>query len=128
MPNPSIDYSNKLISLISGVHLYYYGCTKAYRKKIINCGKLYGGMHRFVPMYAIRIGARVTEIPVTHLSPSLREIEVWDREDRQSHPRHGCHQVSERLHGKAYASIRELRPDKFTFQMSERDTHASCSV
>ena len=63
---PSI-IANKLISLISGVHLHDYGCTlKAYRKDIIKGVKLYGEMHRFVPIYATWEGARVTEIPVAH--------------------------------------------------------------
>ena len=65
---PSI-IANKLISLISGVHLHDYGCTlKAYRKDIIKGVKLYGEMHRFVPIYATWEGARVTEIPVAHYS------------------------------------------------------------
>ena len=63
---PSI-IANKLISLISGVHLHDYGCTlKAYRKDIIKGVKLYGEMHRFVPIYATWMGAKVTEIPVAH--------------------------------------------------------------
>jgi glycosyltransferase involved in cell wall biosynthesis len=59
--------ANRLISVISGVHLHDYGCTlKAYRKEIIKEVKLYGEMHRFVPIYATWHGARVTEVPVTH--------------------------------------------------------------
>jgi glycosyltransferase involved in cell wall biosynthesis len=61
------NIANKLISLISGVHLHDYGCTlKAYRKDIIKGVKLYGEMHRFLPIYATWEGARVTEIPVAH--------------------------------------------------------------
>jgi dolichol-phosphate mannosyltransferase len=59
--------ANRLISRISGVHLNDYGCTlKAYRRDIIKDVKLYGEMHRFVPIYARWMGARVTEIPVKH--------------------------------------------------------------
>ena len=44
--------ANKLISKISGVNLKDYGCTlKAYRKKIIKGVRLYGEMHRFIPIY-----------------------------------------------------------------------------
>lgn len=59
--------ANKLISWIGGVHLHDYGCTlKAYRKDILKNIRLYGEMHRFIPIYAQWIGARVSEIPVQH--------------------------------------------------------------
>ncbi len=59
--------ANRLISTISGVHLHDYGCSlKAYRRHIIKGVKLYGEMHRFIPIYASWQGARVTEIPVRH--------------------------------------------------------------
>jgi glycosyltransferase involved in cell wall biosynthesis len=63
---PSI-IANRLISAISGVHLHDYGCTlKAYRADVLKGVKLYGEMHRFVPIYASWQGAKVTEIPVQH--------------------------------------------------------------
>ena len=59
--------ANKLISKISGVKLSDYGCTlKAYRRSIIADVKLYGEMHRFLPIYASWAGARTIEIPVNH--------------------------------------------------------------
>lgn len=59
--------ANALISRVSGVHLHDYGCSlKAYRRQVLEGVKLYGEMHRFVPIYAAWNGARVTEIPVTH--------------------------------------------------------------
>jgi glycosyltransferase involved in cell wall biosynthesis len=59
--------ANWLISKISGVHLHDYGCSlKAYRREVIKGVKLYGEMHRFIPIYATWQGARVAEIPVTH--------------------------------------------------------------
>lgn len=59
--------ANRLISLISGVHLHDYGCTlKAYRVDVIKGHRLYGEMHRFIPIYATWMGARVCEIPVRH--------------------------------------------------------------
>jgi glycosyltransferase involved in cell wall biosynthesis len=61
--------ANKLISTISGVPLHDYGCSlKAYRRNVIKGVKLYGEMHRFIPIYASWMGARVTEIPVSHHS------------------------------------------------------------
>lgn len=59
--------ANRLISLISGVHLHDYGCSlKAYRRTVLEDVRLYGEMHRFVPIYATWQGARVTELPVEH--------------------------------------------------------------
>jgi dolichol-phosphate mannosyltransferase len=64
--------ANWMISRISGVRLSDYGCTlKAYRRDVIKGVKLYGEMHRFIPIYATWLGARVTEIPVRH-HPRLR--------------------------------------------------------
>jgi len=63
--------ANGLISRISGVHLHDYGCTlKVYRRSVIGGVRLYGEMHRLVPIYAAWYGARITELPVTH-SPRL---------------------------------------------------------
>ncbi|MBK1664701.1 glycosyltransferase [Rhodospirillum rubrum] len=59
--------ANWLISTISGVHLKDYGCTlKAYRREVLSGYRLYGEMHRFVPIYARWQGAKITEIPVRH--------------------------------------------------------------
>ena len=59
--------ANRIISVVSGVRLHDYGCTlKAYRRDVISGVKLYGEMHRFVPIYASWMGARVSEIPVRH--------------------------------------------------------------
>ena len=59
--------ANRLISSVSGVHLHDYGCTlKAYRSDVVKSVRLYGEMHRFVPIYASWMGAKITEIPVEH--------------------------------------------------------------
>lgn len=59
--------ANSIISRVSGVHLHDYGCSlKAYRRSVLDDVKLYGEMHRFVPIYAAWNGARVTEMEVTH--------------------------------------------------------------
>jgi glycosyltransferase involved in cell wall biosynthesis len=59
--------ANKIISAIGGVPLHDYGCSlKAYRRDVIQDVRLYGEMHRFIPIYASWAGARVTEIPVDH--------------------------------------------------------------
>jgi glycosyltransferase involved in cell wall biosynthesis len=59
--------ANKIISKIGGVPLHDYGCSlKAYRREVLQDVRLYGEMHRFIPIYAAWAGARVTEIPVDH--------------------------------------------------------------
>jgi glycosyltransferase involved in cell wall biosynthesis len=59
--------ANRLISWVFGVKLHDYGCTlKAYRRDVIGNVRLYGEMHRFIPIYAQWEGARIAEIPVTH--------------------------------------------------------------
>ena len=63
---PSI-LANKLISTVSGVKLHDFGCSlKAYRAEVIKGVRLYGEMHRFLPIYAKWHGARITELPVNH--------------------------------------------------------------
>ena len=59
--------ANGLISWASGVPLNDYGCTlKAYRREVLEGFRLYGEMHRFVPIYAKWQGAKIAELPVTH--------------------------------------------------------------
>lgn len=63
---PSLG-ANWLISRLSGVSLHDYGCTlKAYRREVVEGIRLYGEMHRFIPIYASWQGARIIEIPVAH--------------------------------------------------------------
>src|SRR5688500_1655496 len=59
--------ANRIMSFIGGVRLHDYGCSlKAYRREFLKEVRLYGEMHRFIPIYASWVGARVTEIPVRH--------------------------------------------------------------
>jgi glycosyltransferase involved in cell wall biosynthesis len=59
--------ANWLISQVTGVHLHDYGCTlKAYRRDTLEGFKLYGEMHRFIPVFAHSVGARIAEVEVTH--------------------------------------------------------------
>jgi glycosyltransferase involved in cell wall biosynthesis len=63
---PSV-VANWLISTLMGVRLHDYGCTlKAYRRDVVEEVRLYGEMHRFIPIYAAWEGARVTELVVDH--------------------------------------------------------------
>jgi glycosyltransferase involved in cell wall biosynthesis len=62
---PSI-VANTMISRTTGVKLHDYGCTlKAYRGDIARRLMLYGEMHRFVPVIASELGARITELQVS---------------------------------------------------------------
>jgi len=59
--------ANRIISQVTGVHLHDYGCTlKAYRREVITGFRLYGEMHRFIPVYANSVGAKITEVKVNH--------------------------------------------------------------
>lgn len=59
--------ANWIISSVTGVHLHDYGCTlKAYRRDVLEGFRLYGEMHRFIPVYADSVGAKITEMPVHH--------------------------------------------------------------
>jgi glycosyltransferase involved in cell wall biosynthesis len=61
------NLANWLISRVTGVRLHDYGCTlKAYRRDVLEGFRLYGEMHRFIPVFANSVGARITEVPVDH--------------------------------------------------------------
>jgi glycosyltransferase involved in cell wall biosynthesis len=63
---PSV-MANGLISWVTGVHLHDYGCTlKAYRREVLDEFHLYGETHRFIPVFAHSVGARIAELPVHH--------------------------------------------------------------
>lgn len=59
--------ANGLVARISGVALHDFGCTlKAYRREVLEGVRLYGEMHRFIPIFAAWQGARVGELVVRH--------------------------------------------------------------
>jgi glycosyltransferase involved in cell wall biosynthesis len=59
--------ANRLVARLSGVPLHDFGCTlKAYRRRVLEGVRLYGEMHRFIPIFATWQGARVTELVVNH--------------------------------------------------------------
>jgi glycosyltransferase involved in cell wall biosynthesis len=63
---PSV-LANRLIARVGGVDIHDYGCTlKAYRRHVLDNVRLYGEMHRFIPIHAAWAGARVTELVVNH--------------------------------------------------------------
>jgi len=63
---PSI-LANKLIRFVTRVAIRDLGCSlKAYRREIIQDIQLYGELHRFLPVLAKWVGAKMIEIPVKH--------------------------------------------------------------
>jgi glycosyltransferase involved in cell wall biosynthesis len=61
------NLANMLISRVTGVSLHDYGCTlKAYRREVLEGFRLYGEMHRFIPVFAKSVGAKITEVQVNH--------------------------------------------------------------
>src|SRR2546428_1052457 len=59
--------ANWITARVTGLPLHDFGRTlKAYHGDVIQDVKLYGEMHRFIPVYASWVGARIAEIPVNH--------------------------------------------------------------
>ncbi|MFL6090626.1 MAG: glycosyltransferase family 2 protein [Aeromicrobium sp.] len=61
--------ANRLIGRVTGVHITDYGCSlKVYRASVIKEVRLYGEMHRFIPVWAAMITSpeRIAETPVSH--------------------------------------------------------------
>ena len=59
--------ANKIISRLSGVKIHDFGCSmKAYRREVLDGVRLYGEMHRFIPIFAAWQGGKVTEMVVNH--------------------------------------------------------------
>src|SRR4051794_5238525 len=58
---------NWLISHLMGVHLHDHNCgLKAYRREVMHEIRLYGELHRFVPVLVAAKGFRVGEVVVQH--------------------------------------------------------------
>ncbi len=57
--------ANACIRWISGVELRDFGGTfKAYRSEVVKNVRLYGELHRFIPVLAAIDGARIAEVPI----------------------------------------------------------------
>jgi len=60
---------NKLVSWVTGVKLQDHNCGfKIYRREVFDEVKLYGEMHRFVPVLAAARGFKIAQVPVNHRS------------------------------------------------------------
>lgn len=61
--------ANRLIAKITGVRLHDYGCSlKIYRASVLKQVRLFGEMHRFIPVWVAGVTSpnRIGETPVTH--------------------------------------------------------------
>lgn len=60
-------FFNRMVGVTTGVRLHDINCGfKAYRHEVLEDVKLYGELHRFVPVLAHERGFRVTEVKVRH--------------------------------------------------------------
>ncbi len=61
--------ANRLIAKVTGVKLHDYGCSlKVYRGDVLRQVRLFGEMHRFIPIWVAGVTAphRIGETPVSH--------------------------------------------------------------
>lgn len=60
---------NGMVSWLTGVHLHDHNCgMKSYRRQIFDEVRLYGELHRFIPVLAAAKGWRVGELVIQHRS------------------------------------------------------------
>lgn len=63
----SSRFFNLVTRIMSGIKLHDFNCgLKAYRKEVVENLKVYGELHRYMPVLASWQGFTVTEIPVKH--------------------------------------------------------------
>ena len=59
--------ANAIASRVAGIRLHDFGCTlKAYRRDVVAELRLYGELHRFVPIFSNWHGGKVVELAVNH--------------------------------------------------------------
>ncbi len=59
--------ANYIIRKVGGVQVHDLGCSlKAFKRELIQSVKLYGEMHRFIPLYTTAAGGKITEVVVNH--------------------------------------------------------------
>jgi glycosyltransferase involved in cell wall biosynthesis len=60
-------FFNFVVSRLTGVPLHDFNCGfKVYRRAVTESVRLYGDLHRFIPVLAHQQGFRITELPVGH--------------------------------------------------------------
>ncbi|MFA5176844.1 MAG: glycosyltransferase family 2 protein [Candidatus Omnitrophota bacterium] len=73
--------ANSLISFLFKTRIHDLGCAlKAYKKEVFFNIRLYGEMHRLLPLYAAINGAAIAEVEVSHnFRPAGRSHYGWSR-------------------------------------------------
>ena len=94
--------ANWLLARISGVSLHDFGSTfKAYRREVLRELQLYGEQHRFIPVLASWMGARIAEVPVSdsprRFGKSHYGLERILRVDRKSTRLNSSHSRASRM-------------------------------
>ncbi|MEO8398542.1 MAG: glycosyltransferase family 2 protein [Ignavibacteriaceae bacterium] len=65
----SSKFFNFVTRLLSGIKIHDFNCgLKAYRKDVVENIKVYGELHRYIPVLADWQGFKISEIPVKHHS------------------------------------------------------------
>ena len=60
-------FFNLITRLKTGIKIHDFNCgLKAYKIKVVKTIKIYGHLHRFIPVLAFNQGFKVTEMPVKH--------------------------------------------------------------
>jgi glycosyltransferase involved in cell wall biosynthesis len=63
----SSKFFNFVTRMISGIKIHDFNCgLKAYRKEVVENVRVYGELHRYIPVLAKWQGYKITEIPVQH--------------------------------------------------------------
>ncbi|NER07000.1 MAG: glycosyltransferase family 2 protein [Okeania sp. SIO3C4] len=58
---------NGVTSILTGVKLHDFNCgLKAYKKEVLDCIKVYGELHRYIPVLAHSLGFKISEVTVRH--------------------------------------------------------------
>jgi glycosyltransferase involved in cell wall biosynthesis len=61
--------ANWVMARLSGIELHDFGTTfKAYRADVLDSVRLYGELHRFIPVLASIDGARIAEVPIRNVA------------------------------------------------------------
>lgn len=71
---------NRVVSLMTGIQLHDFNCGfKCYRREVIQNVRIYGELHRFIPVLARWKGFRVAEIKVEH-HPRIHGVSKYGME------------------------------------------------
>ncbi len=102
---------NAVTSAVSGLRLHDMNCgLKAYRAEVVHDLRLYGELHRFVPVLAHYRGFRVTELPGVPPAASTRPLPLRPRALRPRLPRPAHRHLHGPLPPPAAPSLRRARP------------------